>query len=89
MGHFCADYNTAIRKGFAAIKAEAEAKIAEIEERGIFGDSIEQYNFYRAIAIVCEGMIIYTKRYAKLAAELAARERTRNAKKNWKPWQIP
>ncbi|NLM51424.1 MAG: hypothetical protein GX197_01170 [Firmicutes bacterium] len=81
VGHFCADYNAAIRKGFAAIKAEAEAKIAEIEAKGIFGDTIEQYNFYRAIVIVCDGMMILTKRYAKLAEALAAKEKNPARKK--------
>ncbi|NLN06954.1 MAG: hypothetical protein GX167_04975, partial [Firmicutes bacterium] len=74
VGHFCANYDKAIRKGFAAIKAEAEAKIAELEEKGIYGDSINRYNFYRAVSIVCDGMIILTKRYARLAEELAAKE---------------
>ncbi|HHX73784.1 MAG TPA: hypothetical protein GX699_02625, partial [Firmicutes bacterium] len=75
VGHFCADYNKAIRKGFGAIKAEAEAKIAAIEETGLFGDSIDSYNFYRAIVIVCDGMMILTKRYARLAEELAEQEK--------------
>ncbi|NLO98255.1 MAG: hypothetical protein GX091_09355, partial [Peptococcaceae bacterium] len=75
VGHFCTNYERAIKKGFAAIKAEADAKIAELEEKGIYGDSINKYNFYRAISIVCEGMIILTKRYAKLAAEKAAVEK--------------
>jgi len=75
VGHFCADYNAAIRKGFGAIKAEADAKVAEIEEKGIFGDSIDKYNFYRAVSIVCEAMITYTKRYARLAAEMAEVEK--------------
>ncbi|NLM20309.1 MAG: hypothetical protein GX207_00985 [Peptococcaceae bacterium] len=75
VGHFCANYERAINKGFGAIKAEADAKIAELEEQGIFGDSIDKYNFYRAISIVCDGMIILTKRYAKLAEEKAAQEK--------------
>ncbi|NLN06973.1 MAG: hypothetical protein GX167_05070, partial [Firmicutes bacterium] len=74
VGHFCTNYDKAIRKGFAAIKAEAEAKVAELEEKGIYGDSINRYNFYRAVSIVCDGMIILTKRYARLAEELAAKE---------------
>ena len=74
VGHFCANYDKAIRKGFAAIKAEAEAKIAELEEKGIYGDSINRYNFYRAVSIVCDGMIILTNRYSRLAKDLAAKE---------------
>ena len=75
VGHFCANYERALHKGFGAIKADAEAKIAELEEQGIFGDSINKYNFYRAISIVCDGMIVLTKRYARLAEEKAAQEK--------------
>ena len=74
VGHFCTGYNTAIRKGFAAIKAEAEAKKAELIAKALPGKTIDQYNFYRAVSIVCDGMIILTKRYSKFAAEKAAVE---------------
>ena len=74
VGHFCTGYNTAIRKGFAAIRAEAEEKKAALVEAGLPGKTIEQYNFYRAVSIVCDGMITLTKRYARLAAEKAAAE---------------
>lgn len=81
VGHFCTGYNTAIRKGFAAIKAEADAKKAELVEQGLPGSTIEQYSFYRAVSIVCEGMITLTKRYSRLAAEKAAVERDSVRKK--------
>ena len=81
VGHFCTGYNTAIRKGFAAIKAEAEEKKAELIEQGLPGSTIDQYNFYRAISIVCDGMITLTKRYSKLAAEKAAVEKDPARKK--------
>ena len=74
VGHFCTGYDTAVRKGFTAIKAEADAHLSEMDENGIFGSLNEKYSFYRAISIVCEGMITLTKRYARLAEELAARE---------------
>lgn len=74
VGHFCTGYNKAIRKGFAAIRAEAEQKKAELIERALPGSTIEQYNFYRAVSIVCDGMITLTKRYSQLAAEKAAAE---------------
>ncbi|WKY48052.1 pyruvate formate lyase family protein [Eubacteriaceae bacterium ES3] len=74
VGHFCANYNTAIKKGFGAIKAEAQGYISEIEENGIFGNDIERYNFYRAVSIVCDGMITLSRRYAKLAQEKAETE---------------
>lgn len=69
VGHFCTGYARAIKKGFAAIKDEAEEHVEHIESLGIPGASVEKYNFYRAVVIVCEGMINLTKRYAKLAEE--------------------
>ncbi|MDR3278141.1 MAG: hypothetical protein LBT12_05150, partial [Oscillospiraceae bacterium] len=74
VGHFATGYNTAIRKGFGAIKAEAEAKRKELIDQALPGKSIDQYNFYRAISLVCDGIITLTKRYAKLAEEKAAAE---------------
>jgi len=75
VGHFCTGYDTAIRKGFAAIKEEAEAKMKELIDQVLPGQTIDQYNFYRAVAIVCDGIITLTKRYAKLAEEKAALEK--------------
>jgi formate C-acetyltransferase len=74
VGHFATGYNTAIRKGFKAIKDEAEQKRAEYIAQGMPADTIEKYNFYRAISTVCDGVITLTKRYAKLAAEKAEAE---------------
>jgi pyruvate formate-lyase/glycerol dehydratase family glycyl radical enzyme len=81
VGHFCTGYDTAIRKGFGAIKAEAEAKKAELVAEGLPGTTIDQYNFYRAVSIVCDGMITLTKRYSRLAAEKAAAEKNPARKK--------
>jgi len=75
VGHFCTGYNTAIRKGFAAIKTEAEEKMKELIDSALPGQTIDQYNFYRSVSIVCDGIIILTKRYAKLAGELANKEK--------------
>ncbi len=69
VGHFAAGYATAMRRGFADIKAEADRKKKELVEQTMPGNTIEQYNFYRAVSIVCEGMITLTKRYAALARE--------------------
>ncbi|MDR0916692.1 MAG: hypothetical protein LBN02_05830 [Oscillospiraceae bacterium] len=74
VGHFVTGYNRAIRVGFAAIKAEADAKRAELIKNALSGDTIDAYNFYRAVGIVSEGVITLTKRYAARAAELAAVE---------------
>ncbi|MBR3555586.1 MAG: hypothetical protein IKN89_06720 [Oscillospiraceae bacterium] len=71
VGHFVANFWTATQKGFGAIREEALAKMARLEEEGIFGDSIYQYNFYRAIDIVCEGIIHWSERYAAEALRQA------------------
>ncbi|NLO27822.1 MAG: hypothetical protein GX113_06555, partial [Actinobacteria bacterium] len=56
VGHFCADYQKAIRKGFAAIKQEALDKTAEMRGR-LYGEAAEREQFYRAVAIVCDATI--------------------------------
>lgn len=81
VGHYVTNYDRAINTGFGAIKAEADANIRRMEEDGIFGDSIDKYNFYRAVSIVCEGVITLTKRYAALVAQLADAERDETRKK--------
>lgn len=73
IGHFVAGFEKAMHKGFGAIKAEAEAKMDELEGE-LFGDAVSRYTFYRAVAIVCEGMIILSRRYARECARLAALE---------------
>ncbi|MDR2356742.1 MAG: hypothetical protein LBD92_01450 [Oscillospiraceae bacterium] len=74
VGHFVTGYDKAVRVGFRAIKEDADRRQAEILERGMPGDTLNQYNFYRAVSIVSEGMITLTKRYAALAAEKLAVE---------------
>ena len=71
VGHFSANFDRAIRKGFGAIKAEADAKILELEQAGFLGESARQYSFYRGVSIVCEGMITFAKRYAQACAAQA------------------
>ncbi len=72
VGHFVANFWNATRKGFGAIKQEAEEKMAALEEEGIFERTIYQYNFYRAISIVCGGIIHWTEHYAQEAERQAA-----------------
>ncbi len=74
VGHFCTGYDRAIRRGFKAIKSDADRYVSELEKAGIPGSSVDQYNFYRAVSIVCGAMIHLTKRYAKTAEEMAALE---------------
>jgi pyruvate formate-lyase/glycerol dehydratase family glycyl radical enzyme len=73
VGHFVANFQKAMHKGFAALREEAQAKMDELE--GVmFGDSVSSYNFYRAVAIVCDGMMTLSRRYANECERLAAEE---------------
>jgi pyruvate formate-lyase/glycerol dehydratase family glycyl radical enzyme len=74
VGHFTANFWNATQKGFGAIRDEARAKMAQYEEEGLIGDTIYKYNFYRAIDIVSEGIIHWSKRYARECERLAAIE---------------
>ncbi|MDR0818137.1 MAG: hypothetical protein LBN43_01005 [Oscillospiraceae bacterium] len=74
VGHFVTGYNKAIRVGFGAIRDEANAKCEELVNSGMPDDTIDKYNFYRAVAIVSNAAIRLTKRYAELAEELSVRE---------------
>lgn len=63
VGHFCTNYNKAIRKGFGAIKEEALSKIEEIDGK-LYGTDALKLQFYRAVVIVCDAAMILSKRYA-------------------------
>ncbi len=81
VGHFVANFWNATQKGFGAIRDEARAKMAQYEEEGLIGDTIYKYNFYRAIDIVSEGIIHWSKRYARECERLAAIEENPERKK--------
>ncbi|SDF84274.1 Trans-4-hydroxy-L-proline dehydratase [Sporomusa acidovorans DSM 3132] len=70
VGHFCTNYDKAIRVGFAAIKKEAQQKMNALEGK-FKSDDAKKYLFYKAIAIVCDGMMIFAKRYAGECRRLA------------------
>ena len=72
VGHFASGYNVVARRGFKSIKEEAEQKMQELVDKGMPGTSIINYNFYRAVSIVSDGIITLTKRHAALAAQQAA-----------------
>ena len=64
-GHFCANYDKVLYKGFKAIREEALSHMAELEGR-CFGDNAKKYTFYKAITIVCEAAMLFSKRYASV-----------------------
>ncbi|MDR1728224.1 MAG: hypothetical protein LBT74_09940 [Acidobacteriota bacterium] len=73
VGHFTANFEKALHKGFAAIRADAQDRMEALEGR-LFGDGAARYTFYRAVTVVCDGMIILAQRYAAECAWLASME---------------
>ncbi|MCX8172694.1 MAG: formate C-acetyltransferase/glycerol dehydratase family glycyl radical enzyme [Archaeoglobaceae archaeon] len=72
ISHFAVDYPFLLKNGLENIKRFAEKKISEFEELKLTDPSeVEKILFYKAVEIVCEGVINLAKRYAKKAIELA------------------
>jgi len=63
-GHICPDCAMWLRKGPAALRAEAESRMETA--RG------SQRLFYQAVATVMDGAILFMRRYAALARDMAA-----------------
>ena len=74
------DYEKVLSKGFSGIRKEAERKL---ESLSVFdhGNNMEKRPFLMAVTTVCDAMVAYAKRYAKLAAEMASREKDASRKK--------
>lgn len=73
IGEMTPDYvDVLMPKGYGGIKKEAEAHLAEIAETD--GTQNDKRNFYKAIILVCEGVITLANRYSAKAAEMAAVE---------------
>lgn len=71
VGHFVPNYTKAMKLGFRAIREEALAKMQELEGR-MFCCDVEKYNFYRAVAVSCEGLITFSKRFGAECARQAS-----------------
>ncbi|MGI6217272.1 MAG: pyruvate formate lyase family protein, partial [Coriobacteriales bacterium] len=73
VGHFIPGHQKILDRGLQSIKDEADRKVALYDEKGVTGDDIDKYNFYRAISITLDGAITLAQRYSDLAAEKAAK----------------
>jgi len=73
------DYEKVLKKGFKAIKAEAQIKLAALD----LNDpqvALEKAPFLEAIIIVADAIVIWAKRHAALAAQLAQQEPDKHRK---------
>ena len=65
IGHFVGNFWTVVDKGLGAVAREAKEKRRAMTEKGFQGDEARKYEFYRAVQLVTEGLILYTKRYGE------------------------
>lgn len=70
-GHFSANYGKLLSKGLSAIRQEAQEKL-DAMFGNIGADDPEKYLFYEAMVIICDAMILLSRRYAALCLEKAA-----------------
>lgn len=67
------DYEKVLKRGFIDIQNEAKAKLAALDlENSV--DLWDKKPFLEAMIIVCDAIMIWSKRHAGLARELAAQE---------------
>lgn len=67
------DYEKVLKKGFKAIKEEAIAKLEALDPLSPVAN-VDKRTFLEAIINVCDAIVIWAKRHAKLAAEMAEKE---------------
>ncbi len=79
VGHLCVKYDEVLAIGYEGIieKTKAELENCKVSD----GDYIEKSAFLNAVILSCEAAILYAKRYAALAAEMAEKESDPDRKK--------
>ncbi|GHT44487.1 glycyl radical enzyme [Planctomycetales bacterium] len=74
------DYEKILKRGFNGIKAEAQEKLAALDPDSPL-DNCEKKPFWEAVVIVSDAVILWAKRHAELARQLAAEESDSQRKK--------
>ncbi len=67
------DYDKVLKKGFAGIRREAQARLDAVDRRDPEGNT-ETAPFLEAIVIVCDAVVLFSRRYAAAAAKMAEGE---------------
>ena len=68
------DYEKVLKKGFKGIRKEAEERIQGLDPFSPV-DNVEKKPFLEAIVTVCDAIVIWAKRHARLAEQMAAKEK--------------
>lgn len=72
INHHLPDYKRVMEKGYAGIRQEVEEKMNSLDPT--LPDYYDKVVFYKALLIVCEGMIKVGRRFADRAREMAEKE---------------
>ncbi|MEG6523806.1 (2S)-3-sulfopropanediol dehydratase [Desulfotomaculum sp. 1211_IL3151] len=67
------DYERVLKRGFKGIKEEAQQKLAALDANSPVAN-MEKAPYLQAIINVCDAIVLWANRHAKLAAELAEKE---------------
>jgi formate C-acetyltransferase len=72
IGHVAGGFERVLERGFEGLKAEAEQRLGALDYDD--PEDLEKKNYYQAEIIICEGVIAFGNRFARLAKKLAAKE---------------
>ncbi|MBJ7221512.1 MULTISPECIES: (2S)-3-sulfopropanediol dehydratase [unclassified Brenneria] len=67
------DYEKVLQRGFKGIRQDAEQRLAQLDPFNPL-DSVEKAPFLQAIIIAADAIVLWAKRHARLAGELAQKE---------------
>jgi len=82
IGHVAGGFERVLERGFEGLKKEAEQRLRELDY--IDPEDMDKKDFYRAAIITCEGVMVFAKRFSKLARNLAKGEKDPHRKKELK-----
>lgn len=76
--NFVPDYEKILKLGCKGIRDDVKTRLEEITNPN---DYAKKVSFLEAVLLVCDAMVIYANRYARLAKDLAAKEADATRKK--------
>lgn len=79
LSHWNINYKKVLERGLNSLKSEAKLKLESLDYSK--SDSFDKALFYKAVIIVCDGVMDFAGRYARLAQEKAEKETDPKRKK--------
>jgi len=79
VGHYIPGYEIILKEGCEGIIEKVKQKINKLDLTE--PSSLDKKNFYEAVIIACEAVIVFAKRFAGLAAKMAKVEKDKKRKK--------